>query len=81
MAFSKHLNSKKGWNKREASLVIETDCVSAVSLTKSFLKKKKGKKPLNPQSFAYRSISARLQGFLKEIDSDLWDMHYIIVFF
>lgn len=43
MAFSKHLNSKKGWNKREASLVIETDCVSAISLTKSFLKNIEGK--------------------------------------
>lgn len=72
MAFSKHLNSKKGWNKREASLVIETDCMSAVSLTKSFLKNKKEKKKhLNPRSFAYRSINARLQGFLKEIGSDL----------
>lgn len=56
--------------------------MSAVSLTKSFLKNKKEKKNhLNPRSFAYRSISARLQGFLKEIGSDLWDMHYIIVFF
>lgn len=49
MAFSKHLNSKKGWNKREASLVIETDCVSAVSLTKSFLKNKKEKRSKPPK--------------------------------
>lgn len=49
MAFSKHLNSKKGWNKREASLVIKTDCVSAVSLTKSFLKNKKEKRSKPPK--------------------------------
>lgn len=84
MAFSKQLNCKKVQNKGEASPVTEADCTNAVSFTKLFFKKMKNKqtnKNLNPISFVYCRISARLQAFLTEIGSDFLDMHYIILFF